>query len=27
VHHAPDPSGNAPIVGIRLDKYTSDPSR
>jgi serine/threonine-protein kinase RsbW len=24
VHHSPDPSGNGPIVGIRLDKRAGD---
>ena len=24
VQHAPDPAGNGPTVGIRLDKYAGD---
>jgi len=27
VHHTPDPDGNAPIVGIRLAKHASEPTR
>ena len=27
VQHSPDPAGNGPTVGIRLDKYAGDPAR
>lgn len=27
VQHTPDPAGNGPTVGIRLDKYSGDPGR
>ncbi len=27
VHHSPDPAGNGPTVGIRLDKYAGDPGQ
>ena len=27
VHHSPDPAGNGPTVGIRLDKFAGDPGQ
>jgi serine/threonine-protein kinase RsbW len=26
-HHSPDPAGNGPTVGIRLDKFAGDPGQ